>query len=150
VRTAVRAVVLHGDRVLVQRAFDEPCYAFIGGEYETGDTFEERTRREFEEETTARVTSWRYLFVVENRFMSGERRVHALEHFVLVTLDRQDVHSREAHLVQEWLPLKDLRDVDLRPFQVRDVVADGTFDTVRHLVADEWVGLAEDGRPSRE
>ncbi|MBB3590722.1 8-oxo-dGTP pyrophosphatase MutT (NUDIX family) [Rhizobium sp. BK529] len=29
------------------------CHAFVGGEYEIGDTFESRLRKEFEEETNA-------------------------------------------------------------------------------------------------
>ena len=122
-------------RVLVQRPADEPasCYAFIGGEYEAGDTFETRIRREFEEETTARVSGWRYLFVVENRFTVDGGTFQSLEHYLEVTLDRQNVESREAHLSQHWLPLARLRDYDLRPHVVRDVLAAGNLHNVSHL-----------------
>jgi hypothetical protein len=44
----VRAIILSGDgsRLLVQRPTDSPGsnYAFIGGEYEIGDTFDLRIR----------------------------------------------------------------------------------------------------------
>jgi 8-oxo-dGTP pyrophosphatase MutT (NUDIX family) len=70
VRPAVRAIVRGERGFLVQRPTDDAAahYAFIGGEYEVGDSFEERLRKEFEEETSARIVSADYRFVVENRF----------------------------------------------------------------------------------
>lgn len=135
VRVRVAAIVVLNGDVLVQRPADElsSCYAFIGGEYEVGDTFETRIRREFEEETTAGVLDWRYLFVVENRFTTGGETFQALEHYLEVTLDRRSVESREAHLSQHWLPLARLREYDLRPHVVRDVLASGDLHNVSHL-----------------
>jgi len=135
VRVRVAAVVVSNGNVLVQRPTDEPtsCYAFIGGEYEVGDTFETRIRREFEEETTARVLDWRYLFVVENRFTAGGNTFQGLEHYLEVTLDRQKVESRETHLSQHWLPLAELQDYDIRPHIVRDALASGNIHNVSHL-----------------
>jgi 8-oxo-dGTP pyrophosphatase MutT (NUDIX family) len=136
VRVRVAAIVVLNGKVLVQRPTDEPtsCYAFIGGEYEVGDTFETRIRREFEEETTARVVGWRYLFVVENRFTVNGNPFQGLEHYLEVTLDREDVASREAHLSQHWLPLAQLQDYDLRPHIVRDLLASGNLHKVSHLM----------------
>lgn len=135
VRVRVAAIVVTNGMVLVQRPTDEPtaCYAFIGGEYELGDTFESRIRREFSEETTASVVGLRYLFVVENRFRIGDDLIQGLEHYLEVTLDRQNVESRESHLSQHWLPLVKLRDFDLRPHVVRDVLALGNQHEVSHL-----------------
>jgi ADP-ribose pyrophosphatase YjhB (NUDIX family) len=135
-RIRIAGIVVSNGKVLVQRSADDPasCYAFIGGEYELGDTFETRLRKEFEEETNARVIEARYLFCVENHFRYRENPVQQVEHFFLVTLDRQDVESREPHLGQHWLALSDLANVDLRPFVVRDALAEGTYLTDRHLI----------------
>lgn len=135
VRVRVAAIVVSDGKVLVQRPTDEPtsCFAFIGGEYEMGDTFETRIRREFDEETTARVLTWRYLFVVENRFTVGDDKFQSLEHYLEVTLDRQNIESREAHLSQHWLPLARLGDYDLRPHVVRDVLTSGNLRNISHL-----------------
>ncbi|MFC4009124.1 NUDIX domain-containing protein [Nonomuraea purpurea] len=141
VRVSVRSIILDGDRVLLQRPSDAPPgrhYAFIGGEYEIGDTFEERLRKEIDEETNARLIDWRYLFVAENRFIHNGHRVHALEHYLLATIDRVDVASREELLVQEWVPLADLATTDVRPYAVRDVVAAGRHHETRHLLIDGW------------
>jgi ADP-ribose pyrophosphatase YjhB (NUDIX family) len=131
--------VIHDGMTLVQRPSDEPSapYAFIGGEYEYGDTFESRIRREFEEETNARVLSWSYLFVVENRFLWEGALIHGLEHYVEVALDRIDVESRADHLTQHWLPLNRLREFDLRPRPVRDALAGGEFRAIKHMLVPE-------------
>ena len=135
-RICVRAIVLSEGRVLVQKPVDDPdaCYAFIGGEYEPGDTLVGRLEREFEEETNARLVACEYLFVVENRLWMGGRLVQGLEHYFEVTLDRQEIRSAEAHLAQHWLPLCALKTYDIRPHIVRDVIAEGRWHAVRHLV----------------
>ena len=141
VRPSLRCIVVRNGHVLVQRPADSSpgtSYAFIGGEYETGDTFDSRVRAEFEEETNAKVLEWHYLFVVENLFRHGGSKIHALEHYVEVTIDRTDVASREGHLVQEWLPMDALATADLRPYAVRDLLASGRQHEVRHLVVNGW------------
>jgi ADP-ribose pyrophosphatase YjhB (NUDIX family) len=136
VRSRVAGIVVANGKLLVQRPSDDPtaCYAFIGGEYEVGDTLESRLRAEFEEETTASVLSARYLFVVENRFRYAGRLVHGLEHYFLTEIDRADVQSREPRLGFHWLPLQNLREFDLRPHVVRDAILSGSYLQARHLV----------------
>lgn len=136
VRPRVAAIIVSDGQLLVQRPSDDAnaCYAFIGGEYEVGDTFASRLKAEIEEETTARLERWQYLFVVENRFRHLEMFVHGLEHYLLAQIDRQDVQSRESHLTFHWLPLNRLAQFDLRPHIVRDAVAAGEFTQIRHLV----------------
>ena len=69
-RTRIAGIVVNNGAVLVQQPADDPssCYSFIGGEYELRDTFEERLKKEFEEETNAQVVEAQYLFCVENHF----------------------------------------------------------------------------------
>ncbi len=135
VRPSVRAVILEDGKTLVQTTTDGPTfYAFIGGEYEMGDTFVSRIRREIEEETNAKVRSSRYLCVVENNFTHDGRSVHGLDHFLLVEIDRHDVVSRERHLKQDWLPIQTLREYDLRPRAIRDAIADGSLWERRHFL----------------
>ncbi|MCM2477039.1 NUDIX domain-containing protein [Rhizobium sp. CG5] len=135
-RVRIAGIVVNDGKVLVQKPADDPssCYAFIGGEYEVGDTFETRLRKEFEEETNARVVAARYLFCVENHFRYNGHHIQQAEHFFLVSLDRHDITSHEDHLTQHWLPLADLPNADLRPFVVRDAMASGSYLTDRHLI----------------
>jgi 8-oxo-dGTP pyrophosphatase MutT (NUDIX family) len=135
VRPAVRAIVRSERGFLVQRPTDDPRahYAFIGGEYELGDTFDDRLRKEFEEETSARVVSAEYLFVVENRFVVKEGLVQTLEHYFDVVLDTVDVISREAHLEQVWLPKDAFAVADVRPTVVRDTLLSADWRSMRRL-----------------
>jgi 8-oxo-dGTP pyrophosphatase MutT (NUDIX family) len=130
VRPSVRAIIPSGDgsRILVQRPADSPpgsSYAFPGGGYEYGDTLHERLAQEIEEETNARLVSWEYLFTLEHRFLAGGKRIHGLELYCLATIDRDDVVSRESHLV-------------LHPAKVRDLVATNRLHEARHILVDDW------------
>ncbi|HLM68220.1 MAG TPA: NUDIX domain-containing protein [Longimicrobium sp.] len=136
IRVSVRSICIHDGALLVQRHADDPAsyYAFIGGGLETGETMEDRIRAEYREETGREVVRARYLFVVENRVRTPAGILHSLEHYFAVELDSRDVRSREAHLVQCWLPLGQLADCDLRPRVVRDAIIDGSWETRKHLV----------------
>ncbi|SCB49922.1 NUDIX domain-containing protein [Rhizobium multihospitium] len=135
-RIRIAGIVVADEAVLVQQPADDPnsCFAFIGGEYEVGDTFETRLRKEFEEETNATVVEARYLFCVENHFRYRGSLIQQAEHYFLVSLDRRDVESREGHLKQYWIPLLQFGSVDVRPIAVRDAVADGSYLSMRHFV----------------
>jgi ADP-ribose pyrophosphatase YjhB (NUDIX family) len=136
VRIRVAGIVISEGQLLVQKPTDDPesCYAFIGGELEYGDTFESRIKKEFEEETSAQVTRAEYLFVVENRFRVNGKNIHSLEHYMSVEIDRYDIESLEPHLSQHWLPLNHLKDVDLRPHVVRNVISSGRIMETKHLM----------------
>ncbi len=139
VRPRVAGIVVRDGDVLVQRPVDDPgaSYAFVGGEYEVGDTLLSRLRTEFAEETNCRIVRAAYLFVVENRFVYDGRLIHSLEHYFDVEIDRRDVESREPHLSFHWLSRKGLAGHDVRPHVVRDVIASGEFRQVRHLVVPD-------------
>ena len=138
IRLSVRGIAIRDGCILVQKPTGDPdaCYAFIGGSYEFGETMAERVAKEYAEETSARVLSSRYLFVVEHLWRHTDGRLlQGLAHFFEVTLDRAAIESREAHLAQYWLPLSSLTAYDLRPWIVRDAIAEGRRHAVRHRVA---------------
>jgi 8-oxo-dGTP pyrophosphatase MutT (NUDIX family) len=148
VRPAVRAIVRTNRGFLVQRPTDarDGHFAFIGGEYELGDSFHDRIRKEFEEETTARVVSANYRFVVENRFLWNGRLIQTLEHYFDVELDRDEIESRERDLEQVWVSHHDFAKADVRPAVVKDVLLSGAWLQVRHLTV-ELPRRAPQGRP---
>jgi hypothetical protein len=143
IEITVRSIVLSEGRILVQRDVRDPSspYAFIGGHVVLGDTLAGRLKLEYEQETTARVVDCAFLFVLERQLLVDGRLTQTLDHFFEVTLDREDVESRESHLSQHWLPVASLEEVDLRPWIVRDAIAGGRLHTVRHLVLPPGGGL---------
>jgi len=137
VRVRVAGICIDQERLLVQRAADEPAGAMglPGGGLQLGATLEQQLAREFSEETTAELIAAAYLFVVEHSFRtaSGEFH-HSIEHYFDGQLDRQDVRSRESHLIFDWLPIESLSTADLRPRVVRDVIVSGNMGDTRHFV----------------
>ncbi|MEC7289161.1 MAG: NUDIX domain-containing protein [Pseudomonadota bacterium] len=135
-RIRLAGIVINENSVLVQQPADDPSsyYAFIGGEYEVGDTFESRLRKEFDEETNAQIVDSKYLFCVENHFHYSGDLIQQVEHYFAVTLNRSDIVSREDHLTQHWLPLDEISTFELRPFVVRDALADGSYLNSRYMV----------------
>jgi ADP-ribose pyrophosphatase YjhB (NUDIX family) len=136
VRLSVRSICIWNHKLLVQRPSDDlrSPYAFVGGSLEFGELLEDRVRREYMEELGRKVTSLEYLFLVENRFRVPTGIIHSLEHYFLVTLDSYKIESREPHLQQFWLPIKELRTHDVRPRVVRDAICLDTWRDLKHLV----------------
>ena len=135
VRTSIRAIIMMDDYLLVQFPKDshDDIYAFIGGEYEYGDSFESRIKIEIEEETNAKVLSWKYLFVVENKFMWNGKLLHGLEHYLFVEIDRKDIESNEPHLMQKWIHLDNLSEYDVRPRIVKEMILSNKLFETKHI-----------------
>lgn len=136
VRASIRAIIIKDNELLVQIPKDskDDIYAFIDGEYEYGDSFESRIKVEIEEETNAKVLTWKYLFVVENKFLWNGKLIHGLEHYLLVDIDRKNIESKEAHLTQKWIPLKNLSEFDVRPEVVKNLILSNDLFDTKHLV----------------
>ncbi|RPI19365.1 MAG: NUDIX domain-containing protein [Ignavibacteriae bacterium] len=135
VRVAVRSVCIDGDRILVERHANDisACYAFPGGALEPGDSFEDRIRKEYEEEIGEEISYLKYLFVVENRFMVDDTLCHCVEIYYETRLNNTEIKSKEPHLEHKWIRIDELKNYDIRPVVVRDVIADGKMYDVNHL-----------------
>ncbi|MBD3193254.1 MAG: NUDIX domain-containing protein [Candidatus Heimdallarchaeota archaeon] len=136
IRPCVRSLCFHQRKILVEQPSDEPsaCFAFPGGGLELGETLEERLKKEYLEEANVQVISQEYLFLVENRFSFKDTFIHSLEHYFLVQLENYDIESKEPEIILKWLPIDQLPKIDLRPEIVRDVIINGAWRKVKHLV----------------
>ena len=136
IRISVRSICLQNGYLLVQQPSDDinACYAFIGGELELGELMEEGLKREYIEEMGIEAKILRYLFVVENRFLVNDRLFHAVEHYFQTEVGDAEIKSQESHITQHWLPIEQLKEYDIRPHVVRDVICDGSWQTVKRLI----------------
>lgn len=143
IRVSARAIIFDAarDRILVERNdwMANVYFNFAGGGVEVNETLEECIARELSEETDARITAVRYLFVVENFFPHEAQIRHSLEHYFEIELDSEEVTPDSEGVAFHWLPVRTLGEVDLRPTVVRDAIVDGSCAHVKHLV------LREDG-----
>ncbi len=141
IRASARAIIFNQirDHTLIERNHGvQNEYAnFIGGGLEIGETLQACIERELIEETNARSTHAKYLFVVEN-FMNHQSKVrHSLEHYFEITLDREDVVPTNSGIVYTWIPIAELAVLDLRPVVVRDCIVDGTYGNVGHMILND-------------
>ena len=133
-RFTVRSLCFHYGSILLEFQKKHPdLYYFPGGELELGESFEECLQREYQEETNANISQAEYLFVVENIFEYEQKILHSVEHFYEVSIDTYDVNSKLGAFVHEWIPLDEMKNLDVRPEVVKEAIFDGSWKTEKHF-----------------
>jgi 8-oxo-dGTP pyrophosphatase MutT (NUDIX family) len=134
IRVAARALIILENSILLQRLdYTGANWFFPGGEVMFGETLEDAIRRELAEETSMAVRRVVYRLTANNRYEREGRAVHMLEHFFEVTPESFEVESLEEHLLLEWHPLYRIRELDVRPRGVRDMLGIDGWETIRLL-----------------
>lgn len=131
IRVSARAIIFSPgrDQILVEHntGLQNPYFNFIGGGLELEETLQECLARELREETDARMTAAKYLFVVENFIPYGTEIRHSLEHYFEITLDRENVTAKNDGVAFVWIPIAGLATADLRPAVVCETIRNGTY-----------------------
>ncbi|MEM7115959.1 MAG: NUDIX hydrolase [Chloroflexota bacterium] len=119
IRVSVRAIIFDAakDKLLIEKNHGQQnvYFNFIGGGLEIGETFQQCIERELNEETDARLIKATYLFAVENFIQRPAGVLHALDHYIQVELDREQVTPTDKGVEFAWISLTELAGLDLRP-----------------------------------
>ncbi|PQP88847.1 NUDIX hydrolase [Paenibacillus sp. AR247] len=91
-------IILHRDKVLMQRAEHNQLWFMPGGRVEFGETAEETIVREMMEEYGAPIYDRKLFWIIENFIDFPDRKLHELGMFFLVNLPRD--HSIYHHVVE--------------------------------------------------
>mgnify|MGYP002863536539 CR=1 FL=1 len=138
IRVSVRGICIIEDKMLFQTDLNDkvPVYATLGGELEPGEKMEERLKLEFMEEAGTEIEILKYLFVIENFLIYNDQPIHSLEHYFLIKLPSEELTSRESHLSFHWLPVKEIRSLNIKPQILKDIILKGELEDARHFIAE--------------
>ena len=128
----VGGVLIHNDKMLLQRVPGDDGYAFIGGHVAFGETTAETLVREFKEEIRADIKVERLLMVGENFFPWGTRPCHQIHLYYLVSLTDEtqlpldgsfkavdELGNERIDLDMCWIPLKDIPNITVYPTEAK-------------------------------
>lgn len=133
VRSAAKAIILDGDKVLLNKCRDEPngdYYSLPGGGQEKYETLFEALVRECREETGYHVEPMRFAALMEeicdDPFIRGTYPdyAHKMLHIFVCTLASQKVseptETDESQVACEWVAINRISSVNLLPKAVKE------------------------------
>lgn len=131
----VGGILIHNNKILLQKVKGDDGYAFIGGHVSFGETTDETLVREFKEEINANVKIERLVMVCENFFRWGKLPCQQINFYYLISLkDKTEiplegVFSAVDELGNErvdidmcWVPVSDLADIKLYPEEAKTYI----------------------------
>lgn len=143
-RVRIGAVILDGDRVILQRdlALNRPFWVLPGGRAEFGEQGRDTAVREVAEELGVRASVGRLVWVNENRFARGTETCHELGLYFLMRPEEPLTVTEESFTGPEgdrfefrWHPVDALGSIELYPEFLRTALC-SLPETPQHVV--EW------------
>ena len=138
IRIGARAIITNAaqDRFLVEKNHSEPGQVlnFSGGVLELGESLDQCLKREIMEETFVSISRMDYLFFVENFITHKEEVIDGIGFYYLVELGQEDIKSANDDFEFFWFSKKELAELDLRPYIVRDCIIDGSYLSISRLI----------------
>ncbi|MCL2814242.1 MAG: NUDIX hydrolase [Oscillospiraceae bacterium] len=146
-RTA--GILVHGDRVLLQKPSNSGDYAFPGGHIAFGETTAETLIREFKEEMGADIEVTELKWVEENFFSWGDKPCHQISLSYLVRLKDTAQIPLDGRFISEeyrenddnaiyfyWIPLDEVKNINVYPANAAELLLK-LDDGVKHFVYRE-------------
>jgi 8-oxo-dGTP diphosphatase len=112
----VRAVIRHGDKILLAHRKGEPNTFLPGGHMEPGEYAEDSLRRELREELGLDSTIVGFVGVLEHKFMDRHGKDYEEINLIFeAEIDEKKPESIERHLEFMWTPLTEFKRLKMLP-----------------------------------
>ena len=145
---SARAIIKQNDQYLVMMVTKQDgsttSFHYPGGHVEIGETTKQAVIREIREEIGCELKDVKLLALVENFWEHQGTLGHGLELFYLATpltpLNPKDYTTiendkgGEKQLAFKWLTAEELKNFDVRPAIIKDIIVAGDTDKIHHLV----------------
>lgn len=128
----VACIFTFENKILIQKAEKDDYYSLIGGRVKFLETSKEALIREIKEELNFDVTDKNLVLarICENFFAHNETNFHELLYIYLISLDKNDeivkkekfACSDKEQVEMLWIDQQQIKDIDLRPKLVEDVL----------------------------
>ena len=124
-------VLIHNNKILVQRDRNGNEYALPGGHIKIGETSEQGLIREFREETGTKISCNRLLWTEECFWKWNGKQAHNIAFYYLIELcdgevipDYKEVvaHKDNCNVVIGWIPLDKLKDITIYPEFIKEEI----------------------------
>lgn len=133
---------------LIMRVNKTPYYHIPGGHIEIGEDSEQALIREIKEEIGCDIQNAKLFAIQENFWIRREKRCHGIEFYYTIEpkqrLEIKDYETIEIDKGEEkllefkWVTLEELKNTDLRPNSIRDILINGQYlNGLTHIVKSE-------------
>lgn len=142
----VVGVIIHSNKILMQRVKGDVSWALPGGKCEFNETSIDALKRElFEEIEVKEILSSRLLWVVENFYEKHNVKLHEMSMYYLINikedekvcgLDTFNVQEHDHTLEFKWLNLDNIHNENIKPDFLKTRL-NNLGDEIEHIIAIE-------------
>ncbi|NLV90141.1 MAG: NUDIX domain-containing protein [Tenericutes bacterium] len=137
-------IIKKDDMYLILNVDNSPYYHIPGGHIEIGEDSLSAVTREIKEELGFTVKEAKLFCIQENFYEKKGIIQHGVEYYYLIetveNLDTTDLKIEEndrgtiKQLFIKWVTAKELENIDLRPFTVKNLLINNRVDTLTHII----------------
>ena len=130
-------IIKQENKFLIMRVNNTPYYHIPGGHIEIGEDSKQAVIREIKEEIGCDVQETDLFAIQENFWKKNNKRCHGIEFYYIIKpkyeLEMKDYQRIENDKGEEklldfkWVTPEELKDIDLRPSNIRNMLINGEY-----------------------
>lgn len=138
-------IIKQKDKFLIMKVNKTDYYHIPGGHIEIGEDSEQAVIREIKEEIGCDVQEATLFAIQENFWLRNNKKCHGIEFYYIITPKQQlkmenyekieNDKGEEKLLEFKWVTSEELKDIDLRPANIRDMLINKKYlEGLTHIV----------------